>query len=406
VSGSTTIESRAVWKSFEKGRGDVLTTRERWNLRRTGRSRTSILEDITFDVRAGEVMGCVGPNGAGKSTLLKLIAGIYNVDRGTIRVAGRVAPLIELGVGFRPDLPAHENILINGVMMGLTPAEARRRTDEIIDFAELRDFTSLKLKNYSSGMRGRLGFAVMINVDADILLIDEILSVGDKSFREKCGDVISQMRRDGQTVMLVSHEMGSIVRHCDRAMLLKDHRIQILDEAEAVANHYHELHAIKRIEQAGGTVEDDYVPPARVAELTFASGDPRIEPGDPIEVEADVEIGAALAEPGARFAIHDPTGRVVYVTPLHPLGAGPIEPGARFRLRATIENRLTPGDYRLSCRVAEAPPADGSEPLSEPLSSPARWLQFTIRGEVDTFSLIELESEIEVEPVDSGVPVP
>ena len=123
-------------------------------------------------------------------------------------------------MGFRPDLPARPNILLNGVMMGLSPAEAKRRTDQIIEFAELEKFTELKLKNYSSGMRGRLGFSVMTHVDADVLLIDEILSVGDKSFRDKCGDVIAGMRERGKTVVLVSHEMGSINRHCDRALLL------------------------------------------------------------------------------------------------------------------------------------------------------------------------------------------
>ena len=192
------IEVRDVYKSFATNSGTWVPMRERIRQIRNQGERISVLEDISFDVHRGEVFGIVGPNGAGKSTLLKLIAGIYPIDSGRIMVGGRIAPLIELGVGFRPDLPARPNILLNGVMMGLSVDEAKRRTDEIIEFAELEEFTELKLKNYSSGMRGRLGFSVMSHVDADVLLIDEILSVGDKGFRDKCGDVIAEMREQGQ----------------------------------------------------------------------------------------------------------------------------------------------------------------------------------------------------------------
>ena len=399
MTGPITIEARDVWKSFDKGRGDLLSTRDRWRMVGSERPRTSVLEDISFDVRAGEVMGCVGPNGAGKSTLLKLIAGIYNFERGSIRVAGRVAPLIELGVGFRPDLPARENILLNGVMMGLTPAEARHRTDEILDFAELREHVNLKLKNYSSGMRGRLGFSVMIHVDADILLIDEILSVGDKAFREKCGDVISQLRRDGQTVVLVSHEMGSITRHCDRAMLLQDHRIEILDDSETVANRYHELHAIRQIEAAGGAVDEGHRSPATITDLAFADRDRALEPGQPLAVEAEIEVGQPLTDPGVRLIVHDMSGRPLYMTSMTSLTGGwPAEIGSSYRLRGTIENRLAPGAYRLSCRVAE----QLDEADREPLRSPAKWLQFVVAGESDGISLVGLHSEVEVQPIEPG----
>ena len=240
------IEVRQVDKSFAANSGTWVPLRERIQWVRRQGARISVLEDISFEVHRGEVFGIVGPNGAGKSTLLKLIAGIYPIDRGRIRVGGRVAPLIELGVGFRPDLPARPNILLNGVMMGLSPAEAKRRTDQIIEFAELEKFTELKLKNYSSGMRGRLGFSVMTHVDADVLLIDEILSVGDKSFRDKCGNVIAGMRERGKTVVLVSHEMGSINRHCDRALLLHDHRVESIGEPEDVANSYLSVNSRKR----------------------------------------------------------------------------------------------------------------------------------------------------------------
>src|ERR1700760_949689 len=141
------------------------------------------LDGISFEVRQGEFFGIVGRNGSGKSTLLKLLASIYRADAGKIRIAGRLAPFLELGVGFNHDLPARENVVLNGVMMGLTPKEMRSRLDAIIEFAELEDFVDLKLKNYSSGMLVRLAFSVMMEADADVLLIDEVLAVGDASFQ-------------------------------------------------------------------------------------------------------------------------------------------------------------------------------------------------------------------------------
>ncbi|HEY4609395.1 MAG TPA: ATP-binding cassette domain-containing protein, partial [Ilumatobacteraceae bacterium] len=165
------------------------------------------LEDVTFNVQEGEVFGVIGHNGSGKSTLLKCMAGIYATDAGAIYINGRVSTFIELGVGFNPDLPARDNVMINATMLGLSPREARRRFDTVIDFAELHDFVDLKLKNYSSGMLVRLAFALMIQVDASILLIDEVLAVGDASFQQKCFDEFARIRRDGRTVLLVTHDM-------------------------------------------------------------------------------------------------------------------------------------------------------------------------------------------------------
>ena len=164
--------------------------------------------DVSFEVRRGEFFGIVGRNGSGKSTLLKLLASIYRADAGTIRMAGRVAPFIELGVGFNVDLTARENVELNGVMMGMTRGEARRRLDEVLDFAELEEFVDLKLKNYSSGMLVRLAFSLMIQSETDILLIDEVLAVGDAAFQQKCADVFTEMSDGDRTVVLVTHDMA------------------------------------------------------------------------------------------------------------------------------------------------------------------------------------------------------
>src|SRR4051795_9646329 len=184
------------------------------------------LDGVSFEIHQGEFFGIVGRNGSGKSTLLKLLASIYRADAGTIRMAGRLAPFIELGVGFNHDLTARENVVLNGVMMGLTPKEMRRRLDAIIEFAELGEFADLKLKNYSSGMLVRLAFSVMMEADADVLLIDEVLAVGDASFQQKCADAFRAMKERGKTIVLVTHEMSTVEEYCHRAMLIDGGKIR------------------------------------------------------------------------------------------------------------------------------------------------------------------------------------
>jgi ABC-2 type transport system ATP-binding protein len=196
------------------------------------------LQDVSFQVEKGEFFGVVGRNGSGKSTLLKLMAGIYRSDAGTIGIAGRLSTFIELGVGFNPDLEAEDNIVLNGVMLGLSPREARRRADAVIDFAGLGEFTDLKLKNYSSGMLVRLAFSVMVQVDADVLLIDEVLAVGDAAFQQKCFDEFNRIREQGRTVLLVTHAMSAVERFCDRAMLLERGNVVDIGEPSRIANEY------------------------------------------------------------------------------------------------------------------------------------------------------------------------
>ena len=394
------IEVRDVYKSFATNSGTWVPMRERIRQIRNQGARITVLEDISFDVHRGEVFGVVGANGAGKSTLLKLIAGIYPIDSGRIRAGGRIAPLIELGVGFRPDLPARPNILLNGVMMGLSTAEARRRTDEIIEFAELEEFTELKLKNYSSGMRGRLGFSVMSHVDADVLLIDEILAVGDKGIRDKCGDVIAGMRERGKTVVLVSHEMGSINRHCDRALLLHDHRIQRVGEPEAIANSYLAVNAKTR--WSAEAASDGAADAAEVVALEFAGGgngsEPTLPPRSPIDVEAVIELRQPLRTPQVHFTLLDAGGRPLFLAPPRPLEPGLDRVSGRFRVAARIENRLATGRYAVMCRVRE-PEIEGDEE-AQPLRSPGRWLTFGIDGPDEPGSVISVDTEINVEPAE------
>jgi lipopolysaccharide transport system ATP-binding protein len=198
----------------------------------------SALDDVSFTVRRGETFGVIGPNGSGKSTLLKILAGVLYPDSGRVRVNGKIAPFLELGVGFQPDLTARENIFLYGPIMGLTRKEIGKRYDEILDFAELRRFENMKLKNFSSGMAVRLAFATAIQTDPDILLVDEVLAVGDEAFQRKCSEKIEEIRRQGKTIIIVSHALGTVQELCERCMLLKSGRVLSSGETEKVVEEY------------------------------------------------------------------------------------------------------------------------------------------------------------------------
>ena len=186
----------------------------------------SALQDVSLTVEKGRTVGVIGSNGSGKSTLLKLVAGIAKPTLGTVRVDGRISALIELGAGFHPEISGRENVFINGIMLGLSKREITRKFDEIVEFAELEDFIDAPVKTYSSGMYMRLGFAVAIHVDPDVLLIDEVLAVGDQSSTHKCLDKFAEFRRRGKTILLVTHSLDLVERLCDEAVWLDDGRIR------------------------------------------------------------------------------------------------------------------------------------------------------------------------------------
>ena len=231
--------SKTFW--IPKEQAHTLKERALHPLRRGEDDAFVALRDVSFSVKKGSFFGIVGRNGSGKSTLLKCLAGIYAADAGSIHIDGRVSTFIELGVGFNPDLAARDNVAINAAMLGLSKREAKRRFDAVIDFAELRDFTELKLKNYSSGMMVRLAFAVMIEIDADVLLIDEVLAVGDAAFQQKCFDEFEKIRDSNRTVLLVTHDMGAVQRFCDQGILLEHGRVSAAGGPQTVGDSYLDL---------------------------------------------------------------------------------------------------------------------------------------------------------------------
>ena len=196
------------------------------------------LKDVSFTVNKGEVFGVIGLNGAGKSTLLKIIAGVFKPTIGSVTVNGDISPLLELGAGFDPEFSAKNNVYMNGAMFGYSPKYMETKYKEIIDFAELSEFEDVAVKNFSSGMRARLGFAVATSVQPDILIVDEILGVGDFKFKMKCEQRISNMIAGGTTVLLVSHEMKTIQKMCSRAILLRKGEVVCVGDVEDVCRAY------------------------------------------------------------------------------------------------------------------------------------------------------------------------
>jgi len=196
------------------------------------------LSDINFEVKKGEFFGIVGRNGSGKSTLLKLLAEIYTPTSGKVDVKGKLTPFIELGVGFNPELTGRENVFLNGAILGLTQKEVEEKYDQIVEFSELEKFMDQKLKNYSSGMQVRLAFSISIQAHNEILLIDEVLAVGDANFQRKCYQVFKDIKKQGKTVIFVTHDMGAVQDFCDRAMMIEDSKVVMIGKPREVAVRY------------------------------------------------------------------------------------------------------------------------------------------------------------------------
>jgi ABC-type polysaccharide/polyol phosphate transport system ATPase subunit len=237
---SAALELVNVRKAFRIPHEHRTTIKEHFlhPFRQVDYEENAALDGVSLRVEKGEFFGIIGPNGSGKSTLLKIIAGIYRADGGTVRVNGLLSPFIELGVGFSPELTARDNVRINGALLGLSQDEIDKRLGEIVAFAELERFIDQKLKNFSSGMQVRLAYSVAIQVDFDILLLDEVLAVGDQAFQEKCFATFDRFREEGKTVIFVSHDLGSISRFCDRALLLEGGLTRSVGAPDAVIDAY------------------------------------------------------------------------------------------------------------------------------------------------------------------------
>jgi ABC-2 type transport system ATP-binding protein len=234
------IETIGLSKTFDIPHEQRTTFKEYFlhPFRRVSFERNQALKDVSVAVDPGEFFGVIGPNGSGKSTFLKVIAGIYRGDSGTIRVSGQVSTFIELGVGFHPELSARDNVRIAGTLLGLTKRDLAAKFDDIVAFAELERFVDQKLKNYSSGMLARLAYSIAIQVPFDILLLDEVLAVGDEDFQQKCFTTFDRFRCEGKTVVYVSHDLATVERFCDRVLLLERGSAKRIGSASEIVDLY------------------------------------------------------------------------------------------------------------------------------------------------------------------------
>ncbi len=403
--GPVVIEVRGLDKTFRipENRVDSLKERAAHPFTRSQYRELRALQGVSFDVHKGEFFGIVGRNGSGKSTLLKILASIYRPDAGTVRMAGRLAPFIELGVGFNPELTARENGLLNGVLLGLTKKEARQRLDAMLAFAELEEFAELKLKNYSSGMMLRLAFAVMVQADADIMLVDEVLAVGDAAFAQKCLDVFRERHDAGKTIVLVTHDMTMVQSLCDRAMLMHDGDLKFSGDSEETASKYLRLNfGVDRHaegeefeRQLNAVVDDDAT---RVVDARLLDEDGRtirnLERGEPMRLDIVLEARRELVRPTFMFHVQTEEGFVVFefVLGLNGKNEDRIRKGDRVRFVGQVENPLVSGRYMLNCWARrDETGAMAVQPL---------WLlKFMVYGTTSQHhGMVSVQTEFDVEP--------
>ncbi len=411
MSGRTpAIVVDGVTKHFRRPEEQMHTFKERALHPFRGRNfdQFTAVRDATFTVEEGEFFGIVGRNGSGKSTLLKLMAGIYQANDGEIWTRGRMSTFIELGVGFNPDLAARDNVILNGIMLGLTPREARERYERVIEFAELQEYETVKLKNYSSGMHVRLAFAVMIQVDADVLLIDEVLAVGDASFQQKCYDQFNRLRDEAKTIVLVTHDMGAVRRFCDRAMLMERGVTVREGDPILVGEHYLDMNF------HNDSAQDDGIPEsasrdrfgdgsARFTQMWFQTPD-----GEPLEVipqgqetmlKATVEFYSDVEDPAVGITIESADHRPVFATSTVWTAerTGGFSAGEHARLSIRFANQLTPGRYFVTPTVSRR--GSGQEICDRYPGMTT----FLVTGTRETGGIVDLEHDLTFDLVEEGV---
>lgn len=258
-----------------------------------GYKEQHVLKDISFEVEKGDFFGILGRNGSGKSTLLKIISQIYVPENGSVTVNGKLVSFIELGVGFNPELTGRENVYLNGALLGFSREEIDAMYDDIVDFAELHEFMNQKLKNYSSGMQVRLAFSVAIKAQGDVLILDEVLAVGDEAFQRKCNDYFQERKRSGKTTILVTHDMGAVKKYCNKAVLIEHGLVKALGDPNDVANQYSldntVVPAQTTVEEVKEEAEEKQAVFVENLQVQLLS-EKQITPNDPIEFEISYNV--------------------------------------------------------------------------------------------------------------------
>lgn len=311
------------------------------------------LRDVSFDIKKGEFFGIVGRNGSGKSTLLKMLAGIYQPTAGSIQVEGKLVPFIELGVGFNPELTGRQNVYLNGALLGFSEKEIDAQYDDIVDFAELKPFMDQKLKNYSSGMQVRLAFSMAVRAKADVLLIDEVLAVGDADFQRKCFEYFSQLKGGDTTVVFVSHNMDAVREYCDRAMLVDKSRIVDLGSTDKIAEEYLRLFAQESASQKadGSKVTDRWGNQCIQIKDISVDVTPKL-----ITVTQLIQSNVETQRPIIGMRIRDATGREITGTntKIENTKMPDVVAGQKFKITFVLPNILRDGKYTIDPAILYA----------------------------------------------------
>ena len=277
-----------------------------------GYKEQHVLKDISFEVEKGDFFGILGRNGSGKSTLLKIISEIYVPEKGTVTIDGKLVSFIELGVGFNPELTGRENVYMNGAMLGFSTAEIDAMYDDIVDFAELHDFMNQKLKNYSSGMQVRLAFSVAIKAQGDILILDEVLAVGDEAFQRKCNDYFQERKKSGKTTILVTHDMGAVKKYCNKAVLIENGLVKAIGDPFDVSDQY-SFDNLESSSHPNGN-DDEGLVTSEVEGFTARLLSPKkITPDDEVVIEFSFDLLDDSVNPHIAFSFVDiSTGNGLY----------------------------------------------------------------------------------------------
>jgi ABC-type polysaccharide/polyol phosphate transport system ATPase subunit len=396
----------SVSKRFRVPHEQMHTLKERVLHPFSGRGHETFdaLTDVSFSVQQGEFFGIVGRNGSGKSTLLKCLAGIYRLDEGDIYVNGRLSTFIELGVGFNPDLAARDNIVLNAIMLGLSPAEARERVDAVIEFAELQEFVDLKLKNYSSGMHVRLAFSVMIQADADILLVDEVLAVGDASFQQKCFDVFRGLKDAGKTILFVTHDMGAVRRFCDRAVLLENGVVQIIGEPQRVGDQYVELNFGREAGEIVAGQEERYgSQSAQIVDAWFEDEHGQrtssLPQGRPCRFRARIDFHERVEHPAVAVLIENDSHHPLFAASTDVLNngeTGVFEAGSSGLFTLSFDNAIAPGRIFVTPWVVHGRGTDLADRRP-------KFVTAIVTGQHVSGGLVDIPHDVSLEPAGAEV---
>jgi ABC-type polysaccharide/polyol phosphate transport system ATPase subunit len=361
---STSIEFDSVSKCYRLGKGLPSLREALGGMFRAAPAKLHwAVKDVSFSLRPGEAMGIIGPNGAGKTTILKLLSKVSFPSSGDIRVNGRMSALIELGAGFHPDLTGRENVYLNGAILGMRREEIRARFDQIVEFAGITKFLDTPVKRYSSGMYARLGFAIAAHVDPEILLVDEVLAVGDYAFQQKCHARMAELRNKGTSLILVAHNLEAIRQVCDRGLVMyRGENVFQGSAAEAVVTYSDILRKAARESQVQAPAEEGLSSrvmtfDAEIAKVTLvnAAGQPVsvVHSGDQASVLVEVHFHKAVQQPIFSFTVRTPDGRVVYDTTTRWQGieTRDFDAGERVQVAFELDMALLDGEYEIGADV-------------------------------------------------------